>query len=120
MTAAAKRILVVEDDCDLREEIAAVISDLGVEVMQAADGVEGLERLASGPPPSAILLDMWMPRLDGPGFLAALREAPALAEIPVVTMTGGEDPVTGHEIASRLHKPVDIEELAHLLVSLCE
>ena len=117
MLPSAKRILVVDDDRDLRQEIAAIISDLGVEVMQAGDGIEGLERLAAGPLPSAILLDMRMPRLDGRGFLAALRDAPALSDIPVVTMTGGPDHCEG-EVASRLQKPFDLEELAHILVSL--
>jgi CheY-like chemotaxis protein len=115
---SAKRILVVDDDRDLRQEIASIISDLGVEVMQAGDGIEGLERLAAGPLPSAILLDMRMPRLDGRGFLAALRDEPALSEIPVVTMTGGPDPLCDGEVASRLQKPFDLEELAHILVSL--
>ena len=63
---------------------------------------------------------MWMPRLDGPGFLAALREEPTLAHIPVVTMTGGPDPLQEGGVASQLHKPFDLEELAHILVSLCE
>ena len=108
----------MEDDRDLRQEIASIISDLGVEVMQAGDGIEGLERLAAGPLPSAILLDMLMPRLDGRGFLAALRDEPTLSEIPVVTMTGGPDPLTDAEVASRLKKPFDLEELAELLVSL--
>jgi two-component system, chemotaxis family, chemotaxis protein CheY len=116
----AKKILVVEDDGDLREEIAAFITDLGVEVQQACDGVEGLEHLANGPPPAAILLDMRMPRLDGPGFLEALRGEPHLADIPVVTMTGDPDAVPGGPIASRLQKPLDVEELARIMVSLCE
>jgi two-component system chemotaxis response regulator CheY len=115
----AKRILVVEGDCGLREEIAAFITDLGVEVLQARDGLEGLEQLAKRPPPAAILLDMWMPRLDGHGFLEALRGEPELAEIPVVTMTGGPDPISNDCVASRLHKPFDVEELARIMVSLC-
>jgi two-component system, chemotaxis family, chemotaxis protein CheY len=114
-----KRILVVEDDGDLREELAAVMCGLGVDVLQARDGMEGLEHLASGPLPGAILLDMWMPRLDGRGFLAALQGEPALAHIPVVTMTGGSDPLAAGHVASQLHKPFDVEELARIMVSLC-
>jgi two-component system chemotaxis response regulator CheY len=120
VASARKSILLVEDDADLREAIATSIVDLGVAVQQACDGVEGLECLASGPPPSAILLDLWMPRLDGRGFLAAVRAEPAFAHIPVVTMTGGPDSIPqGEDVASRLHKPFDIQELAQILVSLC-
>ncbi len=115
------KILVVEDDDDLREAVAASIAELDVDVEQARDGLEGLERLADGAsPPSAILLDMRMPRLDGAGFLAAMRSQPHLAHIPVITMTGGQAPAPDPLIASRLNKPFDIEELARILVSLCE
>jgi two-component system chemotaxis response regulator CheY len=109
---------VVEDDDELRGELAAILSEMGVEVLEARDGVEGLERLERGPLPSAILLDMWMPRLDGVGFLAAMRKEPALAGIPVVTMTGGPDPIPDGGVTSRLHKPFDLDELARILISL--
>ena len=114
------KILVVEDDDDLREAVAASIAQFDVDVEQARDGLEGLERLANASPPSAILLDMRMPRLDGAGFLAAMRSQPHLANIPVITMTGGQAPAPDPLIASRLNKPFDIEELARILVSLCE
>jgi two-component system chemotaxis response regulator CheY len=114
-----KKILVVDDDPDTREAVAASISDLGVEVLQARDGVEGLAHLA-GDAPSAILLDMRMPRLDGDGFLRALRGDARLATIPVITMTGGPEPALEPPVASHLHKPFDPDELARILVSLCE
>jgi CheY-like chemotaxis protein len=121
VSLASKTVLVVEDDPDLREAVAASIADLGVAVVLARDGLEGLDRLTDGsPPPDAILLDMRMPRLDGPGFLAALRREPQLAHIPVITMTGGDAPAPEPPVASRLHKPFDIDELARILVSLCE
>ncbi|HET9596315.1 MAG TPA: response regulator [Anaeromyxobacteraceae bacterium] len=119
MTPSTKKILVVDDDADMRQAVAASISDLGVEVLQARDGVEGLAHLASEAP-SAILLDMRMPRLDGDGFLRALRCDARLAAIPVITMTGGSDPALEPPVASCLHKPFDPDELARILVSLCD
>ncbi len=115
------KILVVDDDDDLRASVASCIAELGGEAEQARDGAEGLQRLlADGPLPGAILLDMKMPNLDGAGFLAAMRERPRLAGIPVITMTGGSSPEKEPPVASRLGKPFDVEELARILVSLCE
>jgi len=115
------RILVVEDDDDLREQVATCIEEMGVAVDRARDGMEGFERLAAcNSLPGAILLDMRMPRLDGAGFLKALRAKPDLAHIPVITMTGGDLPLQEAPVASQLSKPFDVEELARILVSLCE
>jgi len=114
------KILVVEDDDELRAAIVASISDLGAEVEAARDGVEGLERLAVGAVPSAILLDLRMPRLDGQGFLEVLRAEPRLANIPVITMSGGPGPPPEPPVTSRLVKPFDIDEVARILVSLGE
>ncbi len=112
-------MLVVEDDREVREAIATCLEDLGVEAIRAGDGIEGLARLESGPPPQAILLDLCMPRLDGHGFLAVMRKNPAYASIPVISMTAA----THAEIpAANAHvrKPFDFDELARILASLCD
>jgi CheY-like chemotaxis protein len=114
----AKRVLVVEDDLEIREAIAGCLEDLGVEAVRARDGIEGLERLAAGPAPHAILLDLCMPRLDGHGFLARMRENPSYAEIPVISMTAATHAVVP-ESSAHLSKPFDFDELAQILVSLC-
>jgi chemosensory pili system protein ChpA (sensor histidine kinase/response regulator) len=119
MASIAKRVLVVEDDLDIREAIAVSLEDLGVQAIRARDGVEGLEQLAAGPAPQAILLDLCMPRLDGSGFLAAMRQNPDFAEIPVISMTAATH-VPPPETSAHLHKPFDFGELAQLLASLCE
>lgn len=116
----AKRVLIVEDDPEVREAIAMSLEGLGVESIQAGDGVEGLARLADGPPPHAILLDLCMPRLDGTGFLAAMREDPSLADIPVVSMTASTQAAIPAGTEGHLHKPFDFEDLARILASLCE
>lgn len=116
MGSAAKRVLVVEDDQEIRETIAGCLEGLGVEAIRARDGVEGLERLATEAAPQAILLALCMPRLDGHGFLAALRQNPAFAEIPVISMTAATHPAASAQLA----KPFDFDELAQILASLCE
>jgi CheY-like chemotaxis protein len=118
--AIAKRVLIVEDDETIREAIALSLEQLGVEPIQAGDGIEGLARLADGPPPQAILLDLCMPRLDGRGFLAAMRQDPALADIPVVSMTAATQAAAPAGTEGHLTKPFEFDELARILASLCE
>jgi CheY-like chemotaxis protein len=92
---------------------------MGVQVDVAEDGLAGLARLRQGPVPGAVLLDIRMPRLDGEGFLKQLRADPALCELPVITMSGLDEPTT-LPVEARLCKPFDFDELAHILASLCD
>lgn len=81
-------VLVVDDDPDIRESVADVLSSEGYRVTTANDGLDALGALAVDPP-SLVLLDMRMPRLDGWGFAAELRRR-GLA-VPVVVMTAARD-----------------------------
>jgi CheY-like chemotaxis protein len=112
-------VLIVDDDQVMRETLAEALAEMGVAAECAADGLAALERLRAGERPCAVLLDMRMPRLDGEGLLAALRVDAALADIPVVTMTG-LDAESAPEVHASLRKPFDMDELARILVSLCE
>jgi CheY-like chemotaxis protein len=102
------RILVVEDEQDIREMLVSSLSaEAEAEVEGAADGVEALERLASGPAPSVILLDLRMPRLSGEGVLRALEQVPHPP--PVVTMSACTR-VAPPGSAAHLEKPFTIGE----------
>jgi len=109
------RILVVEDEPDIREILVASLS-LEAEVEGAADGQEALELLARGPAPSVILLDMRMPRLSGEGVLRALEGAPGRP--PVVTMSActRERPAGA---AAHLDKPFTVSEAWSVLQRVC-
>ena len=77
----------VEDSTDLRESYAVYLEELGFEVAQARDGMEALA-LAKAQPPSAVLLDIGLPRLDG-FYLAELwRRDPQMREVPLVAISG--------------------------------
>lgn len=80
-------ILLVDDSKLQRLAIQRVLTKAGHEVTLAADGEEGL-RLARQTLPKLILLDMILPRMDGVAVLAALKNDPATAHIPVVVLTG--------------------------------
>ena len=107
-------ILIIEDDKDIRDILAMVLSVEGYEVKTAIDGVAGLDQLRMGGRPSLILLDMMMPRLDGEGFLKAMRSNPNTADIPVIILTGhpaAREKAAELGAAGCLVKPVELVEL---------
>jgi CheY-like chemotaxis protein len=83
----ARRILIVDDENDIREVAQISLELVGnFDVIAASSGAEGLER-ARADQPDAILLDVMMPGMDGPATLARLRADPATKSIPVVFLT---------------------------------
>jgi len=81
-----KRIVVVEDNADVREEILAILRFEGFEVRDAANGRRGLELVREWTP-DFIICDLMMPELDGYGMLEALRADPQLKSIPFLCLT---------------------------------
>lgn len=73
------RILIVDDDTAIREILREALEEEGYDVVEASDGVEGLERLRSSQERLVVLLDQLMPRLNGIGVLKAARADPLLA-----------------------------------------
>jgi CheY-like chemotaxis protein len=88
-----KRILLVDDSRVTRELVKVYLIAKDVELVEAADGVEALERVRASPP-DLVLADLRMPRLDGLGLCAALREDPRTRAVPVVILTSSGDPDT--------------------------
>src|SRR5512143_771780 len=87
MPSEPHRVLLVEDNDDTRALYSLVLHTLGWHVVEARDGIEGLEALQREPV-CVILLDLDMPRLDGFGFRDAQRADPAVADVPVILVTG--------------------------------
>jgi CheY-like chemotaxis protein len=79
-------VLVVDDNDDLREEVAWLLRTEGYRVLTAADGINALERLDAGHI-DALVLDWNMPRMGGSGVLAAVARDPRLADLAVVVAT---------------------------------
>jgi DNA-binding response OmpR family regulator len=112
-TAARPRVLVVEDEPDLREIAQIVLEEDGFEVQTASDGKLGLELLLSWDP-DVVLLDMGLPVLSGEELVAAMRaEMPDPPSLVVMSAAG-----TIVERAARLGakgcvaKPFDLDELS--------
>ncbi len=109
-------VLVVDDDATARELIAEHLKAEGFSVATAAGGLEGL-KLAKELRPIAITLDVMMPDLDGWSVLAALRQDPELAEIPVIMITILDEHRRGVALgaAGYLTKPIDRERLSRMV-----
>jgi CheY-like chemotaxis protein len=113
------RILVIEDDLSVREALASAMTEEGLRVDVAADGMDGLRRLRTGDRPAVILLDLRMPRLGGEDFLVALRADQRYADIPVISMTAGSNAPDGDAVVAHLRKPFDLDDLLGIVRSLC-
>jgi signal transduction histidine kinase/CheY-like chemotaxis protein len=109
-------VLVIDDDATARELIAEHLKAEGFSVTAAAGGLEGL-KLAKDLRPMAITLDVMMPDLDGWAVLAALRQDPELAEIPVIMVTILDEQRRAASLgaAGYLTKPIDRERLRGLM-----
>jgi two-component system chemotaxis response regulator CheY len=81
-----KTILVVDDSASVRQVVGLTLRGAGYTVIEAADGEAALARL-TGQRVHLILTDVNMPRLDGIGFLKAVRQLPAYRFTPVVMLT---------------------------------
>ena len=112
----AYRILVVDDEADIRDYITAVLQDAGAEVHEATDGNEAVEK-ATKLKPDLITLDLSMPGKDGVEAFNDLRRTPEISQIPICIITGHPEfrsviydrpspPPEGY-----LNKPVTAEEL---------
>ncbi|MBP1807098.1 response regulator [Rubellimicrobium aerolatum] len=110
--AEAGRVLVIDDDPHMRDLLTRFLGRNGVAVEAAPDGEAGLAA-ARRSPPSAILLDVMMPRMDGWAVLSALKAEPALAEVPVIMVSMIRDKGLAYSLgaADHLTKPVDWQRL---------
>ncbi len=84
-----QRVLVVDDDPGVRFALRTLLQSTGVTVHEAADGADALAMI-DRTAPDLVLLDLYMPVVDGFEMLARLRARPATAMIPVVVMSGTE------------------------------
>lgn len=92
MRPALRKIIVVEDNQDIRTILKAALEMVGgLEVRACESGTEALDAIAEFAP-QLMLLDVMMPDLDGPGVLCRLRQRPDTAALPVVFLTAKAAP----------------------------
>ncbi len=105
------RILLVEDDADLRAALGDALAAAGHTVVYAADGADGLRKMSSSRP-DVVVLDLMMPKLDGWQFRVAQRSDPTLAATPVVVISASDSATaTAVDADLYLQKPLDAKTL---------
>jgi len=118
--ATTKTILVVDDDSLIRDAVKELLEDNGYEVVLAGDGMEALERLAAmAAPPSLILLDLRMPRMDGWQFLTRRNGTASGARVPVVLLSGMTFIRDAPGVVDFLAKPLRPDKLLDCVRRFC-
>ena len=111
-------VLVIDDDEEIRSALAEILELSGYDVAVAADGQEGVDLLAIGLAPAAIVIDLLLPRMDCWTFLTVLRDDPRLRVVPVLVTSAvaGEQPPGAD---AWLQKPFDLTQLDRAVARLC-
>jgi PAS domain S-box-containing protein len=110
------KVLIIDDDPNVRDLMARFLASEGIEAVTAADGEAGM-LLARKMVPDLIFLDVMMPRMDGWTVLGSLKSDKKLSEIPVVMMTILNDQEMGYMLGASeyLNKPIDRSRLSAVL-----
>lgn len=116
------RILIADDDPDVRESLRLLLELQGHTVDEARNGQEALHRLDAGAPPCVIVLDLMMPVMDGWQFRRAQLQNPLVASVPVLVISA----VPAHlqrvsELAAHrvFPKPFDYDDLLAEVDTIC-
>jgi CheY-like chemotaxis protein len=111
-------LMIVDDDDDLRDAIADIMSAQGYKIAAFADARAALASLESGGTPFLILLDLMMPGMSGWEFRAAQLKSPRLTPIPVVVVTAASTFIDGAAALPDieiLRKPFELDTLLTLV-----
>lgn len=112
---SGKKVLVVEDDQDNREMVIKVLKHNGYRPIEAVDGQEALER-AKAEHPDLILLDLYIPKMDGYEVTRRLKGDQDLQHIPIIALTahamkGDREEALEAGFDGYITKPIDVREL---------
>ncbi|MFL5374524.1 MAG: two-component system response regulator [Myxococcales bacterium] len=125
MVAAHSRhrpVLVVEDDGDVRDAVAASLRDEGYLVAEAENGRLALDWLQSNADPCLVLLDLWMPVMSGIELHALMAQDPRLAAVRLVVVSAAGDARAQAQqmgAIAFLRKPLDLHDLLATVERYC-
>ena len=112
--AQDRSILVVDDDAASTDSLTDILTAEGYNVATARNGKEALAHLRGAPAPRLIILDLFMPEMDGWEFRREQLKDAKLRDIPVVVMTGASV-YAGIDANVIVHKPLDVERFISLI-----
>jgi DNA-binding response OmpR family regulator len=120
-------VLIVEDDPDTRDMLAALLAIEGFHAVGAEDGLEALHLLRTvrhraPQTPCLVLLDLKMPRLSGNEFRRAQLGDPTVASVPVAVISGADDlaqRAAALGAVAMVSKPIDVELLLDVVRRYC-
>lgn len=84
-------VLVIDDSMVIRQQVGRALAPAGFSIVEAKDGIEGLQRLADSPDVRVIVCDVNMPRMNGLDFLERLAAKPQVPPVVMLTTEGQHD-----------------------------
>lgn len=111
-----KKILLVDDSSDIRTVLPMLLKANGFDVDTAENGHEGLEKLQSSDSVSVVLLDLYMPDMDGREFLSEKHKLDEAKDVPVFILSAMENAGEfGGEVIGFIPKPINFKGLVDRL-----
>jgi len=115
-----KRILIVDDDVRNVFALTSAFEGLGMEVLFAENGREGIDVLAARPDVDLVLMDIMMPEMDGYETMRAIRAMEQFSRLPIIALTakamkGDREQSIAAGASDYITKPVDVEQLLSLM-----
>ncbi|MEU0054939.1 HAMP domain-containing protein [Streptomyces sp. NPDC006334] len=122
---SGRRVLIVDDDIRNVFALTHVLGRVGMPVLYAENGREGIETLERNPDVELVLMDIMMPEMDGYETIAAIRRTPRWAGLPIVALTAKAMPGDREKSIARgandyVPKPVDVDRLLTVVCALLD
>jgi CheY-like chemotaxis protein len=114
-----KAILIVEDEAIIRENLKTFLELERYQVYAACNGEEGLRVLRTISDPCLVLLDLFMPIMNGMEFLESKSHEAAIAAIPVCIVSGAAEKPNSLKYFAFIKKPFDFDTILKLVRQFC-
>lgn len=120
-----RRVLIVDDDIRNVFALTHVLGRVGMPVLYAENGREGIEALERNPDVGLVLMDIMMPEMDGYETISVIRRTPRWAGLPIVALTAKAMPGDREKSIARgandyVPKPVDVDQLLTVVCALLD
>ncbi|MCA9518510.1 MAG: response regulator [Myxococcales bacterium] len=86
------KILIVDDSATVRQQVRLALQQAGFDIVEAVDGVDGIEKLSSHRDVRLVIADVNMPRMNGLEMVESIAKNPALNSVPIVMLTTEGNP----------------------------